>query len=93
MINLNFDSGGSRELGALHGKLKRDIYVILSKDGSTVLQDPGLNRPWSSPNKKLAEHHAKQRGLGEVAVDLETAIRAVARHPKNLPPGAPPPLF
>ena len=91
MINLNFDSGGSRELGALHGKLKRDIYVILSKDGSTVLKDPGMSRPWSSPNKKLAEHHAKE--MGGIAVDLETAMRAVMRHQKNLPPGAPPPLL
>lgn len=87
-------SNNSDFLGQLHGKRKKDIYVILSRDGSTVLKDPGLDRPWSSPNKKLAEHHAKQ--MGGVAVDLITAIESITRHSKNLPPSmqqSPPPGF
>lgn len=83
--------GPSDELNLLHGKRSGDIYVILSKDGSTVVQDPGLGRPWSTRNKKLADHHAKQ--IGGVAVDLITATNSVVRHQKNLPPGAlPPPI-
>lgn len=81
--------GLSDELNLLHGKRSGDIYVILSKDGSTVVKDPGMNRPWSSRNKKFADHMAKK--VGGVAVDLITATQALIKHPKNLPPGALPP--
>ncbi len=80
--------GPGDSLASLHGKKKKDIYVVLSKDGSTVLQDPAMNRPWSSPIKKLAEHHAKLNN--GVAVDLITATNSVVRHQKNLPPGSGP---
>lgn len=72
------------------GKRPEDIFVIISKDGSTVIKDPGLGRPWSSPNRKLAEHHAKSIGRGCTVVDLATAIKSVLHHQKNLPPGLPP---
>lgn len=94
MIDNTSDSGGivpkapipmTDMLGMIHGKKKRDIYVVLSKDGSTVLQDPGTGRPWSSWNKKLADHHAKENH--GIAVDLVTATNSVVRHQKNLPPG------
>lgn len=80
----------SDSLAWLHGKKKRDIYVIISADGSTVMQDPGLNRPWSSPNKKLAEHHAAittKQGYPCRAVNMELAVRTVIAHPKNQPSG------
>lgn len=94
MINDFSTSGGlgpfhSDDLAALHGKKKSEIYVVLSKDGSTVLQDPGLDRPWSTPNKKYAEHHARLNN--GVAVDLLTAIASVIQHEKNVPPGTTPP--
>jgi glyoxylase-like metal-dependent hydrolase (beta-lactamase superfamily II) len=78
-------------LAWLHGKRKRDVYVLLSEDGSTLVVDPGLNRPWSSPNKLYAEHQAKQiskeSGRTCYATDLETAIHSVIKHPKNQPTG------
>jgi len=77
------------QLRHFHGASASTIYVVLSKDGSTVLKDPGMKRPWSSKNKKLAEHHAKLNG--GVAIDLMTACQALIRHPKNLPPGKLPP--
>lgn len=80
-------------LGPLHGKRPEDIYVLISKDGSTIVKDPGLERPWSNPNKKLAEDHAKvitSQGYPCVAVDLKTAIKSVLHHAKNFPPGLPP---
>jgi hypothetical protein len=82
---LDNSASGPDKLSMLHGKKRKDIYVVLSKDGSTVLQDPALGRPWSSPIKKLAELHARENH--GVAVDLVTATNAVVRHPKNLPPG------
>lgn len=48
------------ELKALEAA--RSIYVILveNTNGDKVLvKDPGLDRPWSSRNKKLAEDHAR----------------------------------
>jgi hypothetical protein len=44
-------------------RLAKTIYVILLRDAKgklTLLADPGLNRPWSSKNKKLADFHASQ---------------------------------
>lgn len=77
------------QLRILHGSKGSDIYVVLSADGSTVLKDPGMKRPYSTRNKKLAEHHAKLND--GIAVDLITAVQTLIRHPKNLPPGALPP--
>ena len=73
------------QLGMMHGKKKSEIYVVLSKDGSTVMKDPGMERPWSSHNKKIAEMHAKENG--GYATDLITAMHAIMKHPKNQPSG------
>lgn len=43
--------------------LSSRIYVILLKDAQgrlTLLADPGMNQPWSSKNKRLADFHAHQ---------------------------------
>lgn len=43
-------------------RLSKSIFVILMKDSNgrlTLLADPGMNRPWSSKNKRLADFHAK----------------------------------
>lgn len=80
------------DLQEFHGtnrRGRRTIYVILSKDGSTVRKDPGLDRPWSTVNRKYAEEVAKK--CDGVAVDLITACNAIVRHPKNLPKNVPPP--
>lgn len=48
---------------SIANRIARSTYVILLKDQRghlTLLADPGLNRPWSSKNKKLADFHAKQ---------------------------------
>jgi len=71
------------------GRRAEDIFVIISKDGSTVVRDPGLSRPWHSPHKKLAEEHARNIGRGCRVVDLATAIKTVLMHPKNLPKNTP----
>lgn len=44
-------------------RLSKSIYVVLMKDSAgnlTLLADPGMNRPWSSKNKRLADFHAKE---------------------------------
>lgn len=89
----NFDLAISgAELRARHkGARLANLYVIMSKDGSTCLMNPGLNTPWASTNKKLAEWHCKQQGGGGV-LSWTDAVEAVIKHPKNQPGNmAPPP--
>lgn len=77
-------------LGGLHGKRPSETYVLIHHDGSTLIADQGTGRPWSSPNKKLAEFHAsnltKETGTKVIAVTLEVALRSILIHPKNQPP-------
>ena len=43
--------------------LSNTVYVIIMKDSNgrlTLLADPGLNQPWSSKNKRLADFHARE---------------------------------
>lgn len=77
-------------LGYLHGKRRNSIYVLISVDGSTLVKDPGLDRPWSSPNQKYAEdtariHNKANPDMQVRAVTLETAVYSIIRHPKNQP--------
>jgi hypothetical protein len=47
-----------QELNLLH-KAQTTYVVLLKHQGKlTLLVDPGLNRPWSSPNKKFADFQA-----------------------------------
>ena len=65
----------------------RSIFVILVEmtNGETVLvRDPGLNKPWSSRNKKLAEDHARlieneKRVRKAGAVTLEEAFTVLQK--------------
>lgn len=54
---------------SLIGHLSDSIFVILLKDDRghlTLLADPGIERPWSSKNRRLAEFHASQcNGMAE----------------------------
>ena len=85
--NLNdFDALPIKDkLGMLHGKSPDNIWVIISADGSTVVRDPGVGRPWSSPNKKIAEHMAQSIPGKPKVVTLADAIKSVTYHQKNLP--------
>jgi hypothetical protein len=68
---------------------KKALYVIMTGDGSTLVQDPGLDRPWASPNRALAEFHAKevQKATGRKcgAMPLDEAMALIIKHPKNQP--------
>lgn len=70
-----------------HGTHSRaTLWVIMDKDGSTVVKDPGLGQPWASTNKRIAEKYARDIGGGATVVDFDTALRRVLTHPKNQPP-------
>lgn len=74
------------DLARLHGKRPSAIFVIMSPDLSTVVMDPGMGRPWSSPNRAIAENFAKTHPVkGCKVATLDEAIKLVIRHPKNLP--------
>ena len=52
-------------------------YVVLSRDRSTLLADPGLGKPFNTTNRKYAEQVAKEcRGY---AVSLIDAARILDR--------------
>ena len=79
-------------LAHIHDKRLASIYVLLSSDGSTLVVDPGMGRPWSSPNKRFADDTAKnltRQGHPCAAIDIETALVSILRHPKNQPPTDP----
>lgn len=64
-------------------KFTRNTYVILMKDGRgklTLLADPGMNRPWSSKNKRLADFHASQCD-GEARTFDEAWRLLIKEHP------------
>ena len=66
-------------------RLARTVYVVLMKDDAgnpTLLVDPGLDRPWSSKNKRLADFHAKQCN-GE-ARTWQEAFDILKKHTPNL---------
>lgn len=62
------------------------LWVVMDKDRSTVLKDPGLNRPWSNLSRKRAEAVAKE--VGGVAELLTEAIKYVMQNPRNWPGNA-----
>lgn len=52
-------------------KVAESLYVIVAerRDGTKLLlQDPGMGKPWSSRNKKLADSHAAEiQGRRDIA--------------------------
>lgn len=44
-------------------RIAKSTYVVLMKDDEgklTLLADPGMQRPWSSRSKQVADFHAKE---------------------------------
>jgi len=48
------------------------IFVLMDKDKTTCVKDPGLGRPWSTVNIKLAETRAK-----EISKDIREPVHVV----------------
>lgn len=57
----------------------------MDKERSTVMKDPGMERVFSTQNKKFAEQIARESG--GVIETLRDAIKLVAKHPANRPRG------
>jgi len=55
-----------------------ELYVVITKDGRSVLKDPGLNRPYTVPQKKMAELVARE--ADGVVVTLGEAIDILTRN-------------
>lgn len=56
-------------------------YVVMSADRSTIVRDPGQDKPWSTKIKLRAEEVAKE--CGGVVETLKDALTYVMKHPKN----------
>lgn len=70
----------------LNGTKGAPLWVVLSHDRSSVLCDPGLDRPFSTPSRRRAEEVAKE--YGGFVVTVREAIEAVTKSQKNFPGNA-----
>jgi hypothetical protein len=53
----------------------REIYVVMSPDKRSVMYQRGMNKPWTTKFRKLAEQAAKE--IGGVVVDMDTTIKTM----------------
>jgi hypothetical protein len=61
-------------IGDMFERKAHEIFVIMNSAHTTVLKDPGLDRPWASTNKLRAENIARQVGKDAVVVSLNDAV-------------------
>jgi len=64
---------------AMYERTANAVFVVINKAGTSVLQDPGMSRPWSSHNKKIADEMAARVGKGASAITLAEAARILMR--------------
>jgi hypothetical protein len=57
-----------------------NVYVVMSADKSTVLQD-STGKPWHTTNRQYAREMARE--YGGHAVKWKEALKLVLEHPKN----------
>lgn len=60
------------------------LLVVMDKHRTTVVEQPGLSKPFSTKNRRYAELVAKEKG--GVVEPLLTALKLVATSPCNFPP-------
>lgn len=60
------------------------LLVVMDKHRTTVVEQPGLSKPFSTKNRRYAEMVAKEKG--GVVEPLLTALKLVATSPCNFPP-------
>ncbi len=53
-------------------------FVVMDKERTTLLKDPGMERPFMSPNQKQAELIARE--AGGVVETAEDALRIIIKH-------------
>jgi len=53
----------ANDLAQIYDRKADSLFVIMDEKRTTVVKDPGLSRPWCSPNVRIAEVTAKQIGL------------------------------
>tara|TARA_R110000868_G_scaffold136214_6_gene349076 strand:- start:148 stop:429 length:282 start_codon:yes stop_codon:yes gene_type:complete len=61
------------------GRVGESTYVIINKTGTSIVEDPGLSRPWSTHNKKLAEVRASEIGHGASVLTLADAVKQLIK--------------
>lgn len=64
---------------AMHERTAEAVFVIVNKAKTSVLMDPGMDRPWSSRVRKVADHMASQVGGGCFVATLGDATRYLIR--------------
>ena len=59
------------------------LYVVVNKDGTSCLKDPGLNRPFSTANRKYAQLVASEAGNGASVLTLNEALNLITRNARK----------
>lgn len=59
-------------------KFAKSNYCVMNAKRTTVIKDPGLNRPFITPHKNRAEQVAK--GVGGVVETLHDALQHIMNH-------------
>lgn len=71
-------SNSNPAFNAIFNRVARTTYVVIGRNSEgrlSLLQDPGMGKPWSSKNKKLADFHAKiNKGEARTAEDAFTLL-------------------
>jgi hypothetical protein len=64
--------------GEIAQKFAKNNYCVMNKERTTIVKDPGLNRPFHTPHKNRAEQVANQ--VGGVAETLHDALQYIMNH-------------
>jgi len=59
----------------IYDRKASEIFVIMNKEETTILKNPGLGRPWSSLSFKQAELTSREVGSGAHATTLQHALK------------------
>jgi len=62
-------------LTKIYDRKASEIFVIMNKEETTILKNPGLSRPWSSLSFKQAELTSREVGSGAHATTLQHALK------------------
>jgi len=70
----------AKDLARIIDRIGSGLYVIITKDGKSVMKDPALRRPFSTNNLKFAESCAKE--IGGIAISFNEALKIITNNNK-----------
>jgi hypothetical protein len=56
------------------------VYVVVNREGTSVVKSPGLEEPFHTTNRKYADQVAREIGNGASAQTLSDAVTIITRN-------------